>query len=289
MPSSTALSAFLESSEQWDTQRWPERMARAGELLQAHPSDPLPPFRLLFPARVSDPDFEFSPAEHAQWLDLAHKFEVPTSVWEDLPSLEAWHEQSCWARALAHPTLAALLMKRLGPAAAFWASLDQPPEGWPIRAALDVWTALSREQVPQVLETFVKAQGGALPQVCSQGLVAHWVEWDAHEAVALALAAGFDPRSLGPAARALELALEHDAWFTAIELINHDPSLASDTLPNGGTRYVEVLEYLSSDHGMQQFFYPPLQRALSAMRAFRRQGHLIEQLDPSQAACRPRL
>ena len=138
MPSPTALSAFLESSEQWDTQRWPERMARASELLQAHPSDPLPPLRLLFPARVSDPDFEFSPADRAQWLELAQKFEVPASVWEGLPSLEAWHEQSCWARAHAHPDLAALLLKRIGSTAAFWDSWDKPPEGWPVRATMDV-------------------------------------------------------------------------------------------------------------------------------------------------------
>ena len=288
MPSSSALSAFLESSEQWDIQRWPERMARASELLQAHPSEPLPPLRLLFPARVSDPDFEFSPADRAQWLELIRKFEAPASVWEGLPSLEAWHEQSCWARAHAHPDLAALLLKRIGSTAAFWDSWDKPPEGWPVRATMDVWTALSREQAPRVLEAFMKARDGVLPQVCSQGLVAHWVEVDAHEAVALALAAGFDPRSLGPAARALELALEHDAWFTAIELVNHDPSLTNDTLPNGGTRYAEVLEFLSSDGSMQEF-YSPLQRALSAMRAFRRQVQLTEQLDPSQVARRPRL
>ena len=289
MPSLTALGAFLESSEQWDTERWPERMARAREVLDAHPHDPMPPLRLLFPARVSNPDVEFSPAEQALWLELARKFEVPASVWEDLPSQEAWHEQSCWMRAHAHPALATLLLELLKPAAAFWASLDHPPEAWSAKAVLEVWTVLSREATSVVLEAFLKAQGGMLPLACSQGLVAHWVEWDAHEAVALALTAGFDPRSLGSAARALELAMDHDAWFTVIELINHDPSLASDPLPNGGTRYVEVLEYLSSDHGMQQFFHPPLQRALSAMRAFRRQGQLTEQLDPSLATCRPRL
>lgn len=273
---SSPFPAFIRESKDrsFTRKQWMAHVERARALWEQCPGQPTQPLAWLFPRLAN---LKFDGQQDAQWLDshadfISQAFMAPSSVWEDFSTDSEWHMDSCLARTMENSLLSEFLVELLPPD--FFLSFDDPGN-W--RAAINPWEFLADRALTTALSKFLQASQGQLPRaVHVNGLAHQFVQNDEDDALEILLAAGFDVRTKASSFHGqdcLDVALAYDNPTAAAMLLLREPGLASEPSSDGSARYVEVLELLqeAADELLAE-------NALAAIRAFRKQGMLEDQL-----------